>query len=200
MSRAGTYGRTLVTVIGAWASRSNRRASRLGWWHHRKVTRRHLVAELAEVEPRTVHLRVLTAERSQRQALAELMLDAYRGTIDADGTETLEVAQGEIDRFLRGGSGRPMLEHSRLAYDGDRLVSAVLVSEFEGTPLIAYVCTAADHKGRGLADGLVRLAMRSLADAGHPRVHLWVTAGNAPAERIYERLGFRELPADPGPR
>ena len=32
--------------------------------------------------------------------------------------------------------------------------------------------------------------MRSLAQAGHRRVHLWVTAGNEPAERIYERLGF----------
>ncbi|HEU5325086.1 MAG TPA: GNAT family N-acetyltransferase [Candidatus Limnocylindria bacterium] len=154
------------------------------------MTRRHLVADLGEVEPRPLQLTVRTAERSARTALAELMLDAYQGTIDADGSETLDVAQGEIDHYLRGGSGRPMLGHSRLAYDGERLVSAVLVSEFEGTPLIAYVCTASDHKGRGLADGLVRLAMRSLAQAGHRRVHLWVTAGNEPAERIYERLGF----------
>jgi ribosomal protein S18 acetylase RimI-like enzyme len=162
-------------------------------WHHRRVTRRHLVAELGTIEVHLLPLPVRDAERSQRTALAELMLDAYRGTIDADGSETLEVAQGEVDRFLRGGSGRPMLEHSRLAYDQERLVSAVLVAEFEGTPLIAYVCTAADHKGRGLAEGLVRLAMRSLAQAGHRRVHLWVTVGNAPAERIYDRLGFREV-------
>jgi ribosomal protein S18 acetylase RimI-like enzyme len=85
-----------------------------------------------------------------------------------------------------------MLEHGRVALEGERIVSAVLVSDFEGTPLIAYVFTAADHKGRGLGNALTRMAMRSLAAAGRDRVHLWVTAGNVPAERIYERLGFTD--------
>lgn len=125
--------------------------------------------------------------------LAALMLDAYRGTVDADGDETLEVARDEVRGYFEGRSGAPHLEHSRVAVDDGRIVSAVLVSEFEGTPLIAYVLTAADQKGRGLAGALTRLAMRSLADAGRDRVHLWVTAGNAPAERIYERLGFTEV-------
>lgn len=59
----------------------------------------------------------------------------------------------------------------------------------------AYAFTAPDHKGRGLAGGLMSLAMTSMKAAGERQAHLWVTAGN-PAERIYERLGFREVPQE----
>jgi hypothetical protein len=38
--------------------------------------------------------------------------------------------------------------------------------------------------------------MSSLAEAGEDWIQLWVTAGNTSAERICERLGFVDLPAD----
>lgn len=165
--------------------------------HGRVVSRRHLVAAVEPIQPMNVNATVRRPRPEDAAQLAALMLDAYRGTIDFDGTETLEVARDEVDGFLAGKSGAPLLEHSRLALDGERIVSAALVSEFEGTPLLAYVFTAADHKGRGLGEGLTRLVMRSLAQAGRQRLHLWVTAGNAPAERIYERLGFTDVASPP---
>lgn len=157
------------------------------------MTRRHLVAPLGSTEAPELSLPVRTPTAEDLDELAALMLDAYHGTVDADGDETLDVARDEVRGYLEGRSGAPHLEHSRVAVDDGRIVSAVLVSEFEDTPLIAYVLTAGDHKGRGLGAALTCLAMRSLADAGRERVHLWVTAGNAPAERIYERLGFTEV-------
>jgi ribosomal protein S18 acetylase RimI-like enzyme len=51
--------------------------------------------------------------------------------------------------------------------------------------------------GRGLASTLTRVALESLRRAGDHQVHLWVTAGNAGAEHIYERLGFRDVDASP---
>jgi GNAT superfamily N-acetyltransferase len=125
--------------------------------------------------------------------LAALMLDAYQGTVDADGSETVEVAEDEVTGWFAGRSGTPLLDHSYVAVEGDRLTSAVLVSRHDGAALIAYVMTAADRKGRGLATGLVQRSMLSLARVREPSVELWVTAGNAPAERIYERLGFRDV-------
>jgi ribosomal protein S18 acetylase RimI-like enzyme len=156
-------------------------------------SRRHLVADLGDVESPQIDLPVREPRPDDIERLAALMLDAYRGTIDFDGDETLSVARDEVASYLAGKSGTPLLEHSHVALAGERIVSAVLVSDFEGTPLIAYLFTAADQKGRGLGDTLTRMAMCSLAAAGRDRVHLWVTAGNVPAERIYERLGFTDV-------
>jgi ribosomal protein S18 acetylase RimI-like enzyme len=127
------------------------------------------------------------------EELAELMLEGYRDTIDADGSETLADARSEVTGFLSGSAGEPLLDHSYLAVDGERIVSALLVSRFEGVPLIAYAFTAPDYKGRGLAGSLTQRGMASLHAAGERQAHLWVTAGNTMAERIYERLGFRDV-------
>ncbi len=92
------------------------------------------------------------------------MLDAYAGTVDADGSETLDDALAEVNGYFSGASGEPMIEHSFVALDGDAPISALLVSRHEGMPLIA----------------------------GERHAHLWVTLGNESAERIYEKLGFRD--------
>ena len=129
---------------------------------------------------------------SDGNSLAVLMLDAYEGTIDSDGTETLDVARAEVQGYL---SGAPMLEHSLVGLAGDLLAAAVLVSRHDGIPFIAYVMTAARHKGRGLATALTIGALASLHAAGERQAHLWVTRGNTHAERIYDQLGFTELPS-----
>ena len=126
------------------------------------------------------------------ETLAVLMLDAYEGTIDADGSETIDDARNEVGGYFAP-ERRPMPEHSFVALDGDVPVAAVLVCRHEELPFIAYVMTAAAHKGRGLATALTGLTLASLQAAGEPQVHLWVTRGNDHAERIYERMGFRDM-------
>ncbi|HET8777480.1 MAG TPA: GNAT family N-acetyltransferase, partial [Candidatus Limnocylindria bacterium] len=123
-----------------------------------------------------------------------LMLDAYIGTIDYDG-EVLDDARAEVAGWIR--SGGRSLQHSFVALDGDTMASAILASIGDGVPLIAYAMTAASHKTRGLATALMEATMDSLGAAGYDRVELWVTIGNDPAEGIYERLGFRDVEADP---
>lgn len=123
--------------------------------------------------------------------LASLMLDAYRGTVDDDG-ETIDDARAEVDGYLSGGVGAPLLEPSFVALAAGDLVAACLVSLHDGRPLMAYQMTAAHWKRRGLATGLLVAALNALALAGYTHAHLWVTSGNEPAERIYDRLGFAE--------
>lgn len=135
---------------------------------------------------------VREASEADAEALAALMLDAYAGTIDSDGSETIEDARREVAGYFAGASGPPMLAHSFLALDGQRPVSAVLVARFEDAPLIAYVMTAASHKGRRLARALLTRTLSSLHAAGADRAHLYVSAGNEPAERIYAALGFTD--------
>lgn len=132
---------------------------------------------------------------ADRDALAQLMLDAYVGTIDYDG-ETIFEAGAEVDGWFA--STEPLPAQSLVAVEAGAIVSAVLLSRVDGVPLVAYLFTDPAWKGHGLGEGLMRALMASLAAAGDERVHLWVTAGNTPAERIYERLGFVDGPTDPG--
>jgi len=45
-------------------------------------------------------------------------------------------------------------------------------------------------RGRGVADVLVRAVLDWARAEGYREVRLWVAADNAPAERLYGRLGF----------
>ena len=117
------------------------------------------------------------------------MLAAYRGTTDDSG-ETADDAVAEVTRLMDGAYGQFCPEESEVIERNDRLVSATLVTQFDEMPLIAFSMTAPDWKRRGLARaGLLRSISR-LHAAGHPSVRLVVTKGNAPAEQLYESLGF----------
>ncbi len=155
---------------------------------------RHLVGRTAGYAPADLHSR--PPDPSDAEALAVLMLDAYQGTVDADGSETIGTARGEVSGYFGGESGPPLLDVSRVIESGDRLVAAVLVSHYEELPLIAYVMTAASHKRRGLASGLLGEVLGALDAVGEPRAHLWVTATN-PAVRLYATLGFVDVPQAP---
>ena len=156
------------------------------------MERRHLILDLAPIDRPEIGLPARHPTTDDAERLAVLMLDAYEGTIDADGSETIDDARDEVHGYLTP-ERRPMLEHSFVALDGDVAVAAVLVARYEGLPFIGYVMTAAAHKGRGLATALTRLTLASLHAAGERQIHLWVTRGNTPAERIYESLGFRDM-------
>lgn len=121
--------------------------------------------------------------------LAEMMLSAYIGTIDYDG-ETLEDALREVGDFFAGGSGQPLLEASRVAVDGGRLVSAVLVSLWEGHPLIAYIMTHSAYKRNGCAARLLSCGLHGLKQQGYSAVRAFITEGNFASEGLFENSGF----------
>jgi RimJ/RimL family protein N-acetyltransferase len=128
-------------------------------------------------------------------ALAELMIDAYRGTIDYDG-ETLEDALAEIQAYLAGQrGGQPLLADSRLAFAGPNLVAACLACDWQERrrPVVAYVMTRAGWKNRGLGRQVLSAVLHSLREQGHHQVRAVITPGNTPSERLFCRLGFRRV-------
>jgi GNAT superfamily N-acetyltransferase len=158
------------------------------------TTRRRLRLDLSETVaelsplPATATVRPLTPDDAE--ALAVLMDDAYRGTIDAEPDQGLDDARDEVAATFAGGYGELMPGVSLLAFEGDELVSACIVTRFEDAPFVAFTMTRAARKGQGLSRAVMTRSIRAMAEAGEPRVDLIVTAGNAPAERLYASLGF----------
>lgn len=135
------------------------------------------------------------ASPTDASALAELMIGAYRGTIDYDG-ESLADAAREVETYLVGKrGGQALLNESRLAFDGNQLVGACLVAYWRErqTPLIAYIMTHARWKNQGLGKQMVSAVLEALQEEGHHQVRAVITEGNIPSERLFGRLGFARL-------
>ncbi len=127
-------------------------------------------------------------------ALAQLMLDAYRGTPDDDG-ETLADAEHAITHYWD--ELNPLLDCSWvIPGPGGRLQAACLIGWYPPwrAPIIAYIMTHPDAKRQGLAANLVRASLVALADRDYSQVYAVITAGNTPSEQLFHQLGFTLAP------
>jgi ribosomal protein S18 acetylase RimI-like enzyme len=138
------------------------------------------------------------AQVSDTNALAELMLEAYRDTIDYEG-ETMVESIAEVESWLAGKWGwMPVPDVSRLAFCGSRLASACLVSDSKEEELffIAYVMTHPEWKRRGAARMMLGAVLEELRKHGYPAVRAVITEGNASSERLFAGMGFQKMPAN----
>ena len=120
-----------------------------------------------------------------RDALASLLLDAYRGTVDYEG-EGDEQALAAIDEYF----ARIVWRHSVVLDEGDSLSAMSLVASVDGRHYIDPVVTASTRKGKGHGRAVVLTSLRSLAADGVAEVGAVITDGNTPSERLFAGLGF----------
>lgn len=125
--------------------------------------------------------------------LARLMLDAYIGTIDYED-EDLDDAVEEVRSYFE--NGHALLDRSCVVESDGVVVSAVLVSLSEDTPLIAYVMTASGQKNIGLARLVTTTSVEGLAEDGYEKVVLYITDGNLPSEALFESVGAVHTPVE----
>jgi RimJ/RimL family protein N-acetyltransferase len=59
------------------------------------------------------------------------------------------------------------------------------------TPIIAYVMTSTQWKGRGIAASLLDETLHVLAAMGYTSVYAVITGGNEPSEKLFMRTGFK---------
>ena len=138
----------------------------------------------AALDPGIVSVAAMDAE-----ALAHLMLDAYRGTVDDDG-ETIDDARAEIGRLFAGEFGILDEDASGVVRVEDGIVAATLITRYEDAPFLAFSMTAPAWQRRGYARAGIERAMARLAARGETVLSLVVTRANEPATRLYERIGF----------
>jgi GNAT superfamily N-acetyltransferase len=117
--------------------------------------------------------------------LRELRLRALADSPDAFLT-TLAEAQERSDEEWREWASRSVIFVDDV-FDG---MAGGFVTE-EGDAMLWGMWVAPERRGAGLAEALARAVIDWARGDGRPRVVLWVVIGNVPAERFYERLGFR---------
>ncbi|WP_339291089.1 N-acetyltransferase [Paenibacillus sp. FSL W8-0187] len=123
--------------------------------------------------------------------ITRLMMDAYRNSIDdRDG----EAFTQDILYYFENNSIDILLDASSTIVDqqSNEIVGVCFVSLWEDLPLIYEIAVAHAYRGKGLAEYMLRKAIRKL-DRYYDVLRLFVTTGNR-AELLYTKLGF--LPGD----
>jgi len=120
-----------------------------------------------------------------RESLADLLLDAYRGTIDDEGETRVEALQA-IDFYF----GNLVPEYSVLIADGGLPVAMSLVVVVNGLHYVDPVVTASDRKRQQLGATAVSHCLERLRRDGVAEVGAVITDGNTASERLFTKLGF----------
>jgi GNAT superfamily N-acetyltransferase len=137
------------------------------------------------MEPLSAEVVTRRVRGSDRNVLAELLLDAYRDTIDDEG-EDIDDALAAVDHYFSASEH----EHSFVVPDGDRVVAMAFVVVVDGVHYVDPIVVAADRKRTGLGRDAVRVLLNALAAAGVTEVGATITDGNTASERLFLGLGF----------
>jgi L-amino acid N-acyltransferase YncA len=120
-----------------------------------------------------------------RDGLATVILQAYRGTIDDEGEDD-DAALMAVDEWL----GRAERPHSVVLEIGGLIVAVSFVVDVAGRMYIDPVATAPRHKRHGLGRAAVCVSLRSLQRSGTAEVGAVITDGNIASEGLFTGLGF----------
>ncbi|HEU5367658.1 MAG TPA: alpha/beta fold hydrolase [Ktedonobacterales bacterium] len=127
-------------------------------------------------------------------ALARLVLDAYRDTIDDEGETLDDALRAMQDTFAGTRQTGALLESCSFVIEewGEPL-ACTLVTWWHEQPLLAYVMAHPTARNRGMGRFLIQKSINALLAQGHRELSLFVTKGNLPAQHLYERLGFQVM-------
>jgi 3-oxoadipate enol-lactonase len=130
--------------------------------------------------------------RDDIPALARLVVDAYKDTIDDEG-ETLDDALKALQDTFAGTSGTLLDSCSFVIEEHGQALACTTVTSWHEQPLLAYVMTHPTAKNRGRGRFLISQSVNVLLAQGYQELSLFVTQGNFPAQHLYERLGFQSV-------
>lgn len=131
-------------------------------------------------------------------ALVELM-DTYARDPAGGGKPLSDFARANLVGAL---ASRPFI-FSVLAFEDDKPVGLINAIEgfstFACRPLVNVhdVVVASSHRGRGIAARMFEQVEALARKRGACKLTLEVLQGNAPARKLYQRLGFADYQFDP---
>ncbi len=128
-----------------------------------------------------------------------MLLDAYASDPAGGGEPLSDFAKANLVPAL---AARPQA-FSILAFDGAQPIGLVNCIEgfstFKCRPLVNVhdVAVLASHRGRGIAEQMLALAETIARERGAVKMTLEVLSGNAPAVKLYRRIGYEGYQLDP---
>ncbi|EST21472.1 GNAT family N-acetyltransferase [Streptomyces roseochromogenus] len=123
-------------------------------------------------------------QESAREDYARMWIE--RGVPEA---VALAKAHSDHEQLLPHGLATAGMLFTVLEHEGER-VGTLWVALQDTRAFVFDVEADAAHRGRGHGRTLMLLAERQAIEAGRPVLGLNVHAGNTPAERLYESLGY----------
>jgi ribosomal protein S18 acetylase RimI-like enzyme len=124
--------------------------------------------------------------------LAILMLDSIKGTCEYVG-ETLDDIVEEIGSVINGSFAPFIYETSYIIKQNEEIVSAIMISFYEGYPLISEIFTKKQYHNLGMARALIKNSINSLLKMGYKDLILNVDPRNTAAINLYNKVGFKEV-------
>ncbi|MGA7846790.1 MAG: GNAT family N-acetyltransferase [Thermoplasmata archaeon] len=138
-------------------------------------------------------LEVTTVRHVPFEQLTALDWRTYRGTPDESLLSGTPQGNRELlENALKGLFGQYLDEASPAVRDslGALVGFAVGCQESLRSGILLDLAVDPDFRRRGIGEALVLRTLRALLALGYPNAHLWVTDGNHPARKLYEKTGF----------
>lgn len=140
--------------------------------------------------------RLRPPEEPEVPGLTRFFMDVYEGHIEQTfGMHVGSEAdwRGYIAGIFKGDEGRYMPDASFVSLEGDRIVGAILTTDWMEGPLVAELGVAHDRRGRGLGRALLQATLNRLAELEMPRLALFTTVGNDSAIHLYKGMDFAQV-------
>lgn len=128
-------------------------------------------------------------QAEQADTIAQLMFDAFSGTVGGYGARDVEAHRKSVDSYFENVETDSVFYHaSSLLFDGEKMVGACLVEPYKTIGSIRFVVTHPDYQRRGIARRLMQHGINIIKDEVD-YVGLAVTIGS-PAQGLYRSMGF----------
>jgi ribosomal protein S18 acetylase RimI-like enzyme len=174
----------------------------------RLYTRQFMLLALAETQavgaPISAGLRLERWNDHCFEPCARLIHLAYANHVDGEINDQYRSESGAL-KFLKNiiilpGCGRFQPEASFVlrSLASDQLVGMVLTSAVsEGVGHTTQICVMPGYQGQALGRQLMEASIQALRSRRFTALSLTVTSVNAPAVRLYDKLGFRTIKTFP---
>lgn len=105
--------------------------------------------------------------------------------------DTLEDITQETDSVVSGSFAPFISNASYQIKHNEEIISAIMISCYEGHPLISEIFTNKHFYNLGLASTLIKKSINSLLELGYTRLTLYVDTRNTVALNLYKKIGFK---------